>query len=291
MEVQINPPSLGEPNGSAHTGDPAISHITWDNREDLSEVLSSKTWAGRGDRPSRIIFDSPNMMLNPYIDHMESFGFGVGGLKAAVRHEGRVSNVNEDRTENVSYGRVKVEFSMPDKSFTIGDERFTQVFGVIYAFDLSKPEVIVYAGRNAAVCINLHLFSTDDLFKSDYLTGTAMALDSFRRFTDQYQASRERFEQIVTELMERRWTENQLHRNIGKMLTHVLGSNSFGTSALNHAVKLMYDASSRYTINTDGSTTAWNFLQALTQYVTDKSAVNVSAQKTLQMSNFVQGLN
>ena len=263
--------------------------VTFDNLPELQDVLGSKTWAGSGGSPSRIIFDSPRAMLDPYLNHMDMFSRN-GTIEGKVTTSNQVANINSDGTRNVSFGRVKVEFTLPDQTI-IGDEAFNQVFAVVYAFDLSKPEVIVYAGRNAYSCMNLHMFQNDNMLKADYLTGTSMAYDTFRRFTETYDHDRENFKQTVSRLMETRWTENQLHRNIGKMLTHVLGSNSFGTSALNHAVKLLYDSGSVYMVNGDGSTTAWNFLQALTQYVTDKSPVNVSAAKTLQMSNFVLGLS
>ena len=39
----------------------------------------------------------------------------------------------------------------------------------------------------------------------------------------------------------------------------------------------------------DGTTTAWNFFSAMTQYVTDKAYVNTKAEKTLQIAEEVCG--
>ena len=42
-------------------------------------------------------------------------------------------------------------------------------------------------------------------------------------------------------------------------------------------------------INEDGTTTAWNFVSAMTQYVTDKAYLNTRAEKTLEIIEHVAG--
>lgn len=258
------------------------------NAEAFNNLVESKTWAGSRGKPSRVIFDSPRDFFEPYMEFAEGVADAINeDIVAHADYSHEVSNQNADDSYNTSYGRARVEFRIPGLNMSIANETFTQVFGVIYAFDLSSPEVIVYAGRNANSCLNLHIFNASNVYKTDYLTGTAMAFQTFQRYMDGFQEEMDQFEITVERLMTEKWRRDQLNQKLGQLLVHVVSDVSFGTSALNHAVKLLHDPGSRYAVDAEGSTSPWNVLQALTQYVTDKTPVNIAPTKTHQMAREV----
>ena len=78
------------------------------------------------------------------------------------------------------------------------------------------------------------------------------------------------------------WQEMELNERIGLLYRQFLTKGNL-TSTLNYAVKLMCDQNSKYAIAPDGSITAWRFIGAMTQYITDKAFVNVAPAKTIEV--------
>lgn len=256
----------------------------------IRDLYESKTWVSN----SRIQYDAPHGIVGPFIDFIKPLVETVGvELVSGFSHE--VINKNDDNTRNVSYGRVKIEARIGESQsirFDREQNTFQEVVGLIYAFDLATPEILVYHGSRAQSCLNLMVFNADDTRTFNYAKdGTDTAFAYLEGYMRDFGFKVEQQREFIERLMNTYWTPPVLERNIGRMLIHVTGNGSFGSAAVNSAVKSMFEPSSKYAVAADGGTTAWNVLQALTQYVTDKAYLNVGPEKSFQMADYVLSLN
>tara|TARA_B110000503_G_scaffold142181_1_gene238148 strand:- start:2551 stop:3450 length:900 start_codon:yes stop_codon:yes gene_type:complete len=269
--------------------------------DEAAAILDSKTYVGQN---SRVRYDSPLEMITPFLDVVTPIRDSIGmDLTINLDASNPVTNLNDDDTENTSWGRVRCEVvlngeiniqathpALIDARSTA--EGFREVIGFIYAFDLGVPEVIVYHGSRATSCLNLMIFGAQKVRKFNYAQdGVEAAHGEVINYLRNAGEEIERQRAFIQRLMNTYWSADQLHLNIGKMLTHVTLKNTFGQAALISAVKDFNDPKGKYTLNENGGMTAWNFLQALTQYVTDKSYINVSPIKTFQITDYIQRLN
>lgn len=259
--------------------------------EGSAEIFHSKTFVGQN---SRIRYDSPEIMLEPVIAALAALA-ERSSIDITIDASNPVTNRNDDQSENTAYGRVRLE-SRLELGLPVAANGHSEVLhetiGFIYAFDLGKPEVIVYNGTRVRSCLNLQIFGSRNVRKFDYAQdGVESAHAMIAELARDAELEQQRQARIIEGLMNERWTANQLARNIGHTLKHVTLKNTFGQAALVAAVRDLNTSGHRYEVQSDGSTTAWNFLQALTQYVTDKSHFNVAPVKTVQMSDFVLALS
>lgn len=256
---------------------------------EIRDLYESKTWVSN----SRIQYDPPHGIIGPFIDFIEPLVDTVGvELVSSYSHE--VVNKNDDGSRNVSYGRVKIEARIGNSHLVQFDREqntFQEVAGLIYAFDLGTPEIIVYHGSRAQSCLNLMVFNSEDTRSFNYAKdGTDGAFSTLDGYMKDFGFKVEQQRELIERLMNTHWPLPLLEQNIGKMLIHVINNGSFGSAAVNAAVKSLFDPSSKYAVHSSGGTSAWNVLQALTQYVTDKSYLNVGPEKSFQMADYVLNL-
>lgn len=269
--------------------------------DESSAILHSKTYVGQN---SRVRYDSPLEMITPFLDVVTPIRESIGmDLAIKLDASNPITNLNDDDSENTSWGRVRCEVVLNGEVHIQATNRlllgvrstaesFKEVIGFIYAFDLGVPEVIVYHGSRASSCLNLMIFGAQKVRKFNYAQdGVEAAHGEVINYLRNAGEEVERQREFIQRLMNTYWTPDQLHLNIGKMLTHVTLKNTFGQAALISAVKDFNDPKSHYALDGNGGMTAWNFLQALTQYVTDKAYVNVSPVKTFQITDYILSLN
>lgn len=258
---------------------------------DPTDVFCSKTWVGKLN--SRVVFGSPAEMLSPFYEIVTPLSETIGmELKIDASHD--VINKNDDDTRNISYGRVKIEALIGNGQHVIGQnaaENISETVGLIYAFDLGHPEIIVYHGTRVMSCLNLMVFGATDVRRFRYLQeGTEKAYEYINDYASSFGRKTEEHAAIIKKLMDTNWDKDDVNTNVGKMLIHTTLNNSYGSAAVNALVADLVNPKSKYALNNNGSTTAWNVLQALTQHVTDKSYLNVAPVKTLQMSEHIMEL-
>lgn len=251
---------------------------------ELATLYASKRWVPQQGR-SRIAFPAPQELVEPFLEKLMPLqDLGIS-LHVETTNPASVQEPGTDEM-HTAYGRVLVEARIGP--FDEVDHQ--KVVGFVYALDVGKPEVQVYYGRNAAACINLAIFRSDHYVKGDLLTGgDALIYATAERFVEHFGEDDRTFIQNVQRLQGTIWNEPKINETIGRLYRYVLTKGSFGSSTLNYAIKLLADPNSRYAIGEDGTTTAWNFFSALTQFVTDKAYVSVKAEKTLQIVEQVCG--
>jgi hypothetical protein len=181
-----------------------------------------------------------------------------------------------------AYGRAFVEARLG-----LEEEGMTRTIGVAFAFDLGAPQVQVYHGSVVSACTNLTIFATGGVVTLNYLqhaSRVAGALDIAAEAID------DDFKALVAKAQELKATTydaGDVRKKIGEM---VLKSQQKGTqfdpSLVMNAAGLLVQPTSRYALAPDGSTSAWNLYNALTQGITDRSYPHVRAPKTLAASEF-----
>jgi len=262
--------------------------------DEALDIIGSKRWVAANN--SRIRFDNPYDMVVPFADLVNgAISNPLGEVFHQVKGSHTVINENDDGSRNVSYGRVSIESringEIPIDSPRESD-RFREVIGMVYAFDLGTPEVTVFHGTRASSCLNLMIFGPTNVRKFNYAQdGFGSAHNMIAEYVESIGKEVDRQADIIMKLMNTVWSKDDVHRNIGKMFTHVINNNSFGQAALVSAVKDLTNPKSVYSLAHDGTTTAWNFLQALTQYVTNKAYLNIAPIKTGQMTDHILSLN
>ena len=257
------------------------------NNPAFDNLLHSKTWVGENGT-QKIRFDSPQEIVHNIVDIVKGTGHDTQDLQVIARESHSVSNKEPDSDEtNTSFGRAQVEFRFPRFSFYGGGDHLTKTVGFVWAFDMRKPELIVYSGYTVQVCLNLQILRADTVHRVDYLTGSAAAYNTLERFISEEDEDRAEVEHKVELLANHHLPQMQVMELTGNMLFHVLHANTFGASVLNTAVKLLGDSNSRYHLDPDGGTSAWNYLGALTQHITDKGYVNVRPVKTHQVAGYL----
>ncbi len=247
----------------------------------LEDLFTSQRWMP-SNRRSRIAYPAPQELVVPFLKRLEPLhDLGID-LHVETSHP---TSVQDPATEEVrtAVGRFLVEARIGRHDET--DHQ--QVIGFVAALDIKVPEVQVYYGRNAKACINLAIFRRDHYAKESLLTGGEDVIFAMtERFVSGFGSDERTFIEHVNRLKETVWNEAQINERVGRLYRRFLTRGNL-TQTLNYAIKLLSEPNSRYAINPDGTTTAWNFFSAMTQYVTDKAYLNTKAEKTLQIAEEV----
>lgn len=242
----------------------------------LSMLFESECYVPSKGR-SRITYPSPQELITPFLEHLRPLS-NLGIVLRVERSHG-VTVQGRNGEDHTAYGRFLIEAM-------IGPENTAahrKTIGFIVALDVARPEVQVYSGFNATACLNLLIFRKDAYLKADMLRGGEEAVYSMTKtFVDSFGQDEQEFIRKVRSLQEVVMNERDINKTIGKLYRTFLTKGNL-TSTLNYAVRLMCNPDSRYAIAPDGTTTAWNFLSAMTQYISDKAYVNVRASKTLEL--------
>jgi len=247
----------------------------------LSDLFGSQRWVPAG-RRSRIAYPAPQELVLPFLERLEPLmDLGIG-LHVETSHPNSVQDPNTEEM-HTAFGRFLVEARIG--GFDL--EGHQPVVGFVTALDVKVPEVQVYYGRNASACINLAIFRREHYAKESLLTGGEDVIYAMtERFVAGFGEDDRAFIEQVQRLKGTLWNERQIDERIGRLYRRFLTKGNL-TQTLNYAIKLLSDPNSRYSIAPDGTTSAWNFFSAMTQYVTDKGYVNTKAEKTLQIAEEV----
>lgn len=229
-------------------------------------------------------YPHPKEIFGPMLDRVSKLPVS----KVVVETSRPVETRDEAQKSHKAYGRMKVEVF-------VGDEDgfgHTAVIGKVYVFDYKQPQYIVYGGRRAMVCLNLHVLSADKVVivpgqDKDFGNGSTIQL------VDSIGADAEAWHKHVTSMQAKTFSRKGLHEVLGNLL--VKGTDpaaGFGPELVANAAGLLTDGKSRYSIGKDGDATVdgWNVLQAMTQGITDRAYINVAPTKTLAVVQAVSGI-
>lgn len=242
----------------------------------VKDVLESKIYVNES---NNITFGSPKDYLMPFVDT-------VGEDNLIVIGSDKVVNKNEDGTENVSYARVRIEKRYDaSKLDDIGD--FNPVVGLIYALDISKPVIKVYAGLNAVACNNLNVFNAEHLFQVDLLSNYKLAYNYAKEYKSGIEELIESYFRRISDMKNRMLTVEEYQDIVGMVLRRGVRDNSIGTTPIVKAVKLLEDKQSNYYFHREGNNNLWNIYNASTDYISSSPEYKEAPNKSLKMFNLL----
>lgn len=236
----------------------------------------------------KTIYPHPRQIFEPFLDRLAG-DFPVE--RVTVETMRPVATREEDGGEHKAYGRMKVEALIGDvDSF---DHRIT--VGKIYVFDHKNAHYIIYGGRRAMACLNLHVLSADSLFTVNATDGS-FGNEQTNRLLDNLYADNEAWIAHVNALQSISLDRAALDRALGELLIRSVSpvktddGFGFGSEIVANSAKLLTDGTSRYSVDPDGNTNAWNVLQSVTQGVSSRTYMNQAPHKTLAVVNAVRGV-
>lgn len=254
-----------------------------DRAEELQALFASQRWVP-ANRRSRIAYPAPQELVTPFLECLRPLSDLGIGLSVQTSHPNSVQDPDTEAM-HTAYGRFLVEARIGGLDVTYHQP----VIGFVVALDVKTPEVQVYYGRNAQACINLAIFRKEHYLKASKLDGGEEKIyATAARFVEHFGEDERQFIESVQRLQSAVWSEKEINERIGRLYRRFLTRGNL-TSTLNYAIRLLVDANSRYALKADGTTTAWNFVSAMTQYVTDKAYLNTKAEKTLEIMEHVAG--
>lgn len=241
----------------------------------IEEILSSKTYV----KPNNSVrFPSPIELLHPFLDLMDK-----GDIKFEAKVAGVVINSNADNSENIAFERVNVQAILETPN-----SLYRRVVGFVYALDIQKPIMKVYAGFETVACTNLAVHFADRIFQMDLLGNTQVLYEKSKLYLDESHKEYEKFKLIEAQLRETELTQIQLNEAIGRMLRKS-DRMGLGTTAVTQAAKFLDSPNSKYYVG-EGEGYKCNLLnihEALTQTVTNSNNILDRANKSLLISNLV----
>lgn len=237
---------------------------------ELQELLDSKIYVKQ---KGGITFKSPDNYLNQFVDLVAPFGPDYTISTAA---ESINANDDAEGTENVAFGRVVVQAKLPTAKYSLLEH--DTVIGIAYALDIQKPFLKAYVGRNAWACTNLSIFNADHVFEASLLNNTDPVYDKVKAYIDGLDAGLEKWKAVIERLQSTQYDQKQLDEKLGFMLRKSLKANF--TTGIISAAKDITNHKSPYAMKGE-TTSAWNVLSAVTQYVTDKTDIVMKPDATL----------
>lgn len=255
------------------------------NETPLEKLYATERWVGSGMGSYKQHYPHPTELIEPFLtrideaakEHSEEYTLSVKTLKPMSVQDKDTELV---RTAQGRFG-VTVDFSK------LNDANHRLSIGLVAALDLRRPLIQVFRGYNSAVCLNLAIFSADEIYKG-YLFegGLEMATRTLTRYVNTFKEGEEELMDNINFLSHVYWDATHLDQRVGSLYRHFMQHGNVLT-AFAYAIRQMEDPNSRYALDDKGGTNAWNFTSAMTQYVTDKVPVDQKAEKTWEIIDHV----
>ena len=240
----------------------------------LKELQDSKLYIRNG-----VTFQQPSGLVNQFFEAVRYEDSDA----LTIEYQNPVLNINEDdNTENVAYPRFKVEVNKGSVEF--GD--YANVFGMMIAMDQQSPIVKVYSGMNVQACLNLSVFGKAYISEQNLLSSLDSAIETAKTFYQNNEMKINHYADVHERLIKKVFDEEALNRQLGKMLRRTMGT-KLGTSPIVGAAKLIETRTSEYSINEDGSITAYKLYNAITQIITDSKDLLYKPEKSYTAANLV----
>lgn len=240
---------------------------------EIQELLNSKIYVKEN---SSINFNSPKTYIEPFIEEVTKL---TSNFRIEVSN--KVTNLNEeDSLENTAYGRYKIEAIMPSE-YDVQDSEST--VGLIVALDNAKPVMKVFSGKNVKACINLTIFNPDYVYTQELMGNAKSVYTKTKEYVQEMVQSIEEYNKRVIQLKETIYTGNQLRELHGRLIEGGLKNSKLGHTVVVQAMRELMDSKSKYYAKND-STTAWNYYNAITEYVKNADILD-RPTKTLLLSD------
>ena len=230
-----------------------------------SEILNSKGYV-----KGMINYPTPNIILDGLMN-IEEQRFNI-----LLKGDYEVININDDGTENISFGRLDLQYRMNL------DEMHSYTIGLIIALDKGKPIAKVYSGMEVKTCLNLCIFGADQVNKFDISTNPEGYKIFFQDEFKRIEAKAREYKAIKRALENTHFSQEEVHKLNGALLYNILENNGIaGTNPLINAIKLQTEKHSIY-YSKDGLN-AWLFYNSLTEYLAQKVHILDIPEKALNI--------
>ncbi len=242
----------------------------------VEDLLNSKTFVKEG---GMLALPSPLMALQPFMNITENI---VGGTYV-VKASGAVINKNDDETDNVAYGRFNLEYKLP-ALYDTNNSFYT--LGCVVALDTQKPVIKVYGGHRVSACLNMTIFNADQVFTQELTGNTDMCYKKVKEYFDRVEKTNEEYMRIVKTLSSRVLDQQAIHERIGQIMEFGIKNPRLGTTVVIDGIKEMLNPKSVYAIR-ENSTTDWNVLNSITQFISTKADIIDESTKALLIGEFM----
>jgi hypothetical protein len=246
---------------------------------EITDILQSNAYIKTG---SAIEFKSPDFYITPFLERIEKSNLHP---KYEVSVSGEVANKSDEHGKQVAYPRVAITAKFPN--LHLPKEMHDTVVGMVYALDVQKPVLKVFAGTRAIACTNLCIFNADHIESVDMLAGLEKAYNAVNRFTNSIEEIVEIFKRRYDKMLNTTWDRPTLERMIGRFLMESINEKTIGTTTIVSATKDIIDPKSVYSMQ-NNEISEWLTYSAITQYITDKADILDQATKTLAVSHMFE---
>ena len=236
----------------------------------LQDVLNSKAYHKEN---SAVRFNNPAAYFQPFVDEMAKITDNI-----SVSVGSPIININEDGSQNTAYGEVLVEGKLP---FIEGHEWTVMA---MYNLKGQVPRFKVATGAKVKACTNMCVWGAEDIVSVIMTDSLRPAYDAAIQYVQDVEYKKESYERTIRELTEQYLERAELNERLGTMLKLGTKDRDIGTSMIVAGARNLYDDKSRYTVDANGGTNAYNLFNACTQYITDSVALSQKPEKTLSLS-------
>jgi hypothetical protein len=235
----------------------------------LQQIEDSKIYQKEG-----IAYSHPMQIAEPFFN-----AFGRNDYLVKVDRE--VTNINDNGTKNISYGRILLQ-----KIF--GTEEINATVGMIIAFDVQQ--IKLFAGANVSACTNLCVFNPAWLVN----TKIGIRLQSHVDNLEDILQHKLDFDKEINRMNLSFLSKDNVHKLHSQMILEHRKSKDkalYGESFTNKAFAdlLMPDSKSPYAIEGE-STSEWNVYNALTQQLSDSKDILYVPSKSFEAYEMIKNL-
>jgi hypothetical protein len=257
------------------------------NQLTLNEVLESKIFVNSS---AGTIFKSPKDYIEPFIDSISGItsDFTVQAVDGSI-------NANDELDFNKAFSRVLIEANLPkDKYSYLGNndrDTLDSKIGFIYALDLGKPIMKVFAGKDVRACTNLTIFDAEHLYSQEMTGNINSIYKKATEYANNIEKDLEEFLKKMNILINSRYEGSKLDELNGRMIKAALKKPKLGTTPILSAIKDIYDPKSVYSIDkVDKSISGWTYYNAVTENLKKADIVDRSL-KTVLLSEIILSQN
>ncbi|CAH8285901.1 hypothetical protein EV196_106139 [Mariniflexile fucanivorans] len=215
------------------------------------EILNSKGYV-----KGVLSYPSPNQLFSGLFDIENDYNCELQGTHEFI-------NLNEDKTENISFGRIHLNYN-----FKI-DNELRYDLGLIVALDKGKPIAKIYSGVKVNACMNLCIFGAEQIIRFEISSTGDSYKDVFKNQFQHIKKNIDLSKRIIEVLKNYHLSHDKIQRLNGYILEEIIKNNSVaGTNPILNAIKLQSEKSSRYFANK--GLNAWLYFNSLTEYLNEK---------------------
>lgn len=249
---------------------------------------------------------SETLQFKHPMDYLEPFLQKFDNLNIDWHFQGDDRTVNAERgverhsllddsegIKNVAYGSIIAKAKLPEEFNIIPDinSQFKDMWGeigLVYNLSSLKPEMRLYKGKRVSICSNGCIFGANNITNISLTTSYHRIYDETERYIEQSFKDIERYKRISEYMYETVLDVSGIRELTGELFFFGKKNKELGVNPISDAVSSLMDNSSKYAINSDETTTKWNYYNALTESLKKSSILTESTKVELLQRVFIK---